>query len=453
MTANFKDFKVKDILLADFGRQEILLAQDEMPALMQLRNKYREEQPLKGAKIMGCIHMTIQTAVLIETLIDLGAEVRWSSCNIFSTQDHAAAAIAANGIPVFAWKGETEEEYEWCLDQTINKDGKPWDANMILDDGGDLTIKVHKEYPEMLEHIHGISEETTTGVKRLKEMLSKGELKVPAINVNDSITKSKNDNKYGCRHGLDDAIKRGTDMLLSGKKALVIGYGDVGKGSADSLMQQKMIVDVTEVDPICAMQACFDGYSVVSAYKNGVVDESGKGIDSKLLKKYDLVVTTTGNINVLDKHMLRALRSGCVICNIGHFDIEIDVKFLKTFDWYEIKPGVHKIIRSKNDYLILLGEGRLVNLALATGHPSRIMDGSFCNQVLAQILLFKEGFANKELNEKKLYVKILPKHLDEEVASLMVEGFGGTLTKLTTEQSKYINVNKKGPFKNVDYNY
>ena len=453
MTANFKDFKVKDILLADFGRQEILLAQDEMPALMQLRNKYREEQPLKGAKIMGCIHMTIQTAVLIETLIDLGAEVRWSSCNIFSTQDHAAAAIAANGIPVFAWKGETEEEYEWCLDQTINKDGKPWDANMILDDGGDLTIKVHKEYPEMLEHIHGISEETTTGVKRLKEMLSKGELKVPAINVNDSITKSKNDNKYGCRHGLDDAIKRGTDMLLSGKKALVIGYGDVGKGSADSLMQQKMIVDVTEVDPICAMQACFDGYSVVSAYKNGVVDESGKGIDSKLLKKYDLVVTTTGNINVLDKHMLRALRSGCVICNIGHFDNEIDVKYLKTFDWYEIKPGVHKIIRSKNDYLILLGEGRLVNLALATGHPSRIMDGSFCNQVLAQILLFKEGFANKELNEKKLYVKILPKHLDEEVASLMVEGFGGTLTKLTTEQSKYINVNKKGPFKNVDYNY
>ena len=450
---NFIDYKVKDIALAEFGRQEILLAQDEMPALMQLRNKYREEQPLKGAKIMGCIHMTIQTAVLIETLIDLGAEVRWSSCNIFSTQDHAAAAIAANGIPVFAWKGETEEEYEWCLDQTINKDGKSWDANMILDDGGDLTIKVHKEYPEMLEHIHGISEETTTGVKRLKEMLSKGELKVPAINVNDSITKSKNDNKYGCRHGLDDAIKRGTDMLLSGKKALVIGYGDVGKGSADSLMQQKMIVDVTEVDPICAMQACFDGYSVVSAYKNGVVDESGKGIDSKLLKKYDLVVTTTGNINVLDKHMLRALRSGCVICNIGHFDNEIDVKFLKTFDWYEIKPGVHKIIRSKNDYLILLGEGRLVNLALATGHPSRIMDGSFCNQVLAQILLFKEGFANKELNEKKLYVKILPKHLDEEVASLMVEGFGGTLTKLTTEQSKYINVNKKGPFKNVDYNY
>ena len=278
------DYKVKDITLAEFGRQEILLAQDEMPALMQLRDNYRDEQPLKGAKIMGCIHMTIQTAVLIETLIDLGAEVRWSSCNIFSTQDHAAAAIAAKGIPVFAWKGETEEEYEWCLDQTIKKDGKPWDANMILDDGGDLTIKVHKEYPEMLEHIHGISEETTTGVKRLKEMLSKGELKVPAINVNDSITKSKNDNKYGCRHGLDDAIKRGTDMLLSGKKALVIGYGDVGKGSADSLMQQKMIVDVTEVDPICAMQACFDGYSVVSAYKDGIVDDKGSNLDLVLLK-------------------------------------------------------------------------------------------------------------------------------------------------------------------------
>jgi adenosylhomocysteinase len=424
------DYKVKDITLAEFGRQEILLAQDEMPALMQLRDKYRDEQPLKGAKIMGCIHMTIQTAVLIETLIDLGAEVRWSSCNIFSTQDHAAAAIAAKGIPVFAWKGETEDEYEWCLDQTIKKDGKPWDANMILDDGGDLTIKVHKEYPEMLEHIHGISEETTTGVKRLKEMLSKGELKVPAINVNDSITKSKNDNKYGCRHGLDDAIKRGTDMLLSGKKALVIGYGDVGKGSADSLMQQKMIVDVTEVDPICAMQACFDGYSVVSAYKDGVVDNEGSNLDSELLKKYDLVV-----------------------CNIGHFDNEIDVKFLKTFQWYEVKPGVHKVIKPNGDYLILLGEGRLVNLALATGHPSRVMDGSFCNQVLAQIMLFKDGFANKPEDDKKLYVKVLPKKLDEEVASLMVKGFGGTLTKLTKQQQDYISVDEDGPFKGDSYSY
>ncbi len=451
--SNFKDYKIKDISLAEYGRQEILLAQDEMPALMQLRENYRDEQPLEGAKIMGCIHMTIQTAVLIETLVDLGAEVRWSSCNIFSTQDHAAAAIAAEGIPVFAWKGESEEEYEWCLDQTINKNGKPWEANMILDDGGDLTIKVHKEYPEMLKNIHGISEETTTGVKRLKEMLEKGELKVPAINVNDSITKSKNDNKYGCRHGLDDAIKRGTDMLLSGKKALVIGYGDVGKGSADSLMQQKMIVDVTEVDPICAMQACFDGYSVVSAYKDGIVDDEGLNLDISLLNKYDLVVTTTGNINVLDKFMLNALRSGCVVCNIGHFDNEIDVKHLKTFDWYEVKPGVHKVIRPNGDYLILLGEGRLVNLALATGHPSRVMDGSFCNQVLAQIMLYKDGFADKSLEDKKLYVKVLPKKFDEEVASLMVKGFGGVITRLTDEQVNYLNVDKNGPFKGKNYTY
>ncbi len=447
------DYKVKDISLAEFGRQEILLAQDEMPALMKLREKYRDEQPLGGAKILGCIHMTVQTAVLIETLIDLGAEVRWSSCNIFSTQDHAAAALAVKGIPVFAWKGETEEEYEWCLDQTIKKDGKLWDANMILDDGGDLTVKIHNEYPEMLESIHGISEETTTGVKRLQEMLHKGELKVPAINVNDSITKSKNDNKYGCRHGLDDAIKRGTDMLLSGKKALVIGYGDVGKGSADSLLQQKMIVDVTEVDPICAMQACFDGFSVVSAYQDGDVGDKGENLDTNLLKKYDLVVTTTGNINVLDRYMLDALKSGCVVCNIGHFDNEIDVKHLKTFDWYEIKPGVHKVIRSEKDYLILLGEGRLVNLALATGHPSRVMDGSFCNQVLAQMMLYSEKFAHKPANEKKLYVKVLPKKLDEEVASLMVSGFGGTLTKLTKQQQKYISVDEKGPFKDDSYSY
>ncbi len=449
----FSDYKVKDISLANYGRQEILLAQDEMPALMQLRENYRDEQPLAGAKIMGCIHMTIQTAVLIETLIDLGAEVRWSSCNIFSTQDHAAAAIAAEGIPVFAWKGETEEEYEWCLEQTINKDGKPWNANMILDDGGDLTIKIHREYPDMLGSIHGISEETTTGVKRLKEMLEKGELKVPAINVNDSVTKSKNDNKYGCRHGLDDAIKRGTDMLLSGKKALVIGYGDVGKGSADSLNQQKMIVDVTEVDPICAMQACFDGYSVVSAYKDGNVTDNGQNLDIDLLKKYDLVVTTTGNINVLDKFMLKGLKSGCVICNIGHFDNEIDVEYLKTYEWYEIKSGVHKIIRGKNDYLILLGEGRLVNLALATGHPSRVMDGSFCNQVLAQIDLFKEKFALKAPEEKEVYVKVLPKKLDEEVASLMVKGFGGTLTKLTPQQKQYIDHDDMKTFKEEGYKY
>ena len=305
----------------------------------------------------------------------------------------------------------------------------------------------------MLNHIHGVSEETTTGVKRLKEMFANGQLKVPAINVNDSITKSKNDNKYGCRHGLDDAIKRGTDMLLSGKKALVIGYGDVGKGSAESLMHQKMIVDVTEVDPICAMQACFDGHNVVSAYKDGVITPDASGIDKKTLSKYDLVVTASGNINVLDKNMLDALKSGCVICNIGHFDNEIDVNHLRQYEWYEIKEGVHKVIRSKNNYLILLAEGRLVNLALATGHPSRIMDGSFCNQVLAQMYLFSQAFAHKAISEKKVYVKKLPKKLDEEVASMMVKGFGGTITKLSNLQSEYINVDIEGPFKDDDYTY
>ena len=443
------DFKVKDISLAEFGRQEILLAQDEMPALMKLREKYKSEQPLKGAKIIGCIHMTIQTAVLIETLIDLGAEVRWSSCNIFSTQDHAAAAIAAKGIPVFAWKGETEEEYDWCLEQTIIKAGKPWDANMILDDGGDLSIKIHEEYPKMLENIHGISEETTTGVKRLKELFDQGRLKVPVINVNDSITKSKNDNKYGCRHGLDDAIKRGTDMLLSGKKALVIGYGDVGKGSAESLAQQKMIIDITEVDPICAMQACFDGYSVVSPYENGLVSKSGLGLNKELLKKYDLVVTTTGNVNVLDKFMLNELKSGCVVCNIGHFDNEIDVEHLRKFEWYEIKEGVHKVIRGDNDYLILLAEGRLVNLALATGHPSRVMDGSFCNQVLAQIYLYQNKFAK---DKKDIFIKNLPIELDQEVAKYMVEGFSGVLTQLTEDQKDYLGISD-GIFKPENYKY
>jgi len=448
-----KDYKVKDINLAEFGRQEILLAEDEMPALMQLRQLYKDQKPLEGARIIGCIHMTIQTAVLVETLVDLGAEVRWSSCNIFSTQDHAAAALADQGIPVFAWKGETEEEYDWCLEQTICKDGEPWDANLILDDGGDLTAKVHEEYPEMLDKIHGVSEETTTGVHRLKEMLKDGKLKIPAINVNDSITKSKNDNKYGCRHSIDDALKRATDMLLSGKKALVIGYGDVGKGTADALNQQKMIVDVTEVDPICAMQACFDGYSVVSAYKNGEVDENGKNLDVNAISKYDLVVTTTGNVNVLDKFMLDALKSSCVVCNIGHFDNEIDVAYLKRYQWLEIKPGVHKVLRSENNYLLLLAEGRLVNLALATGHPSRVMDGSFCNQVLAQIYLFKGKYADKDDSEKELYVKVLPKKLDEEVAAMMVKGFGGTLTKLSDEQAKYIGVNKQGPFKDSSYTY
>ena len=444
---DFDDYKIKDISLAEFGRKEISLAEDEMPALMQLREKYNSEKPLQGAKILGCIHMTIQTAVLIETLIDLGAEVRWSSCNIFSTQDHAAAAIASRGIPVFAWKGETEEQYEWCLEQTIIKNGKPWDANMILDDGGDLTLKVHNEHPNMLKKIYGISEETTTGVKRLKEMLKNNELMVPAINVNDSITKSKNDNRYGCRHSLDDAIKRGTDMLMSGKKALVIGYGDVGKGSAESLSQQKMIVDVSEIDPICAMQACFDGYNCVSPFKNG---SPNNDVDANLLKKYDLVVTSTGNINVLSSNIMNELKNGCVICNIGHFDNEIDVNYLRQFEWTNIKDGVDKVHLSEKKHLILLAEGRLVNLALATGHPSRIMDGSFCNQVLAQIYLYKKKFKK---NVDDVYVKKLPRKLDEEVAALMVQGFGGMITKLTKEQSGYSGIGKKGPFKPKDYNY
>ncbi len=447
------DFKVRDIGLADFGREEIKLAEIEMPGLMMLRKKYKKSKPLKGANIMGCIHMTIQTAVLVETLVDLGAKVRWSSCNIFSTQDHAAAALAANGIPVFAWKGETEEEYNWCLEQTITKNGKSWGANMILDDGGDLTLKLHDEYPEILKKVNGVSEETTTGVKRLEAMLKEGVLKIPAINVNDSITKSKNDNRYGCRHSLDDSIKRATDMLLSGKKALVIGYGDVGKGSAESLCQQKMIVSISESDPICAMQACFDGYEVVSPYKNGNVSPTGQNLDSDLLKKFDLIVTTTGNINVLDKYMLDELKHSCVVCNIGHFDNEIDVNYLKKYKWIKIKDGVHKILRSKNNFIILLAEGRLVNLALATGHPSRIMDGSFCNQVLAQIYLYNQKFAEKKFNKKNLFVKKLPRIIDEEVASLMVKGFGGTITKLTKKQANYLGVDRDGPFKKEDYTY
>ena len=457
--ATFTDYRVADISLADWGRREIQIAEGEMPALMAIRNKYRDQQPLKGARIMGCIHMTIQTAVLIETLVELGAEVRWSSCNIFSTQDHAAAAVAASGIPVFAWKGETEEEFWWCIEQTIlNQDGTPWDSNMILDDGGDLTLLLHDKYPELLDNIHGISEETTTGVHRLLEMLEKGTLKVPAINVNDAVTKSKNDNKYGCRHSLNDAIKRGTDHLLAGKKALVIGYGDVGKGSAASLRQEGMIVKVTEVDPICAMQACMDGFEVVSPYINGENDGTENSINKELLATTDLLVTTTGNVHVCDRNMLKALKSRCVVCNIGHFDTEIDTAFMREhWEWEEIKPQVHKIWRNKddNDHLILLSEGRLVNLGNATGHPSRIMDGSFANQVLAQIHLYEAGFASLPAEDKaaNLYVSLLPKKLDEEVASYMVEGFGGVVTRLTQEQADYINVPVEGPFKGDDYKY
>src|SRR5210317_1465544 len=454
------DFKVADINLAEFGRREISLAENEMPALMALRDKYRDEQPLAGAKIMGCIHMTIQTAVLMETLIDLGAELRWSSCNIFSTQDHAAAAMAAKGIPTFAWKGETEEEFVWCIEQTICKDGKPWDANMILDDGSDLTSMVHAKFPDMLENIHGVSEETTTGVHRLKEMLEKGELKIPAINVNDSVTKAKNDNKYGCRHSLNDALKRGTDMLLSGKKGLVIGYGDVGKGSAASLAQEGMIVSVVELYPICAMQACMDGFSVVSCYKDGVVTRNPSDINMQVMGDTDLIVTTTGNVNVCDSAMLSTLKNTAVVCNIGHFDNEIDTAFMREeYFWDEIKPQVHRIFRdtkpggtpdlSSKNYLILLSEGRLVNLGNATGHPSRIMDGSFANQVLAQIHLYERKFANlePEMKPAALSVEVLPKKLDEEVAAHMIGGFDAVLTKLTPEQAEYINVNADGPFK------
>ena len=456
---NFKDYKVADISLAEFGRREITLAESEMPALMKLREKYGSVQPLAGAKIMGCIHMTVQTAVLIETLVALGASVRWSSCNIFSTQDHAAAAIAAAGIPVFAWKGMNDKEFDWCIEKTILLDGSPWDANMILDDGGDLTSMVHTKFPEMLSNIHGVSEETTTGVHRLLEMLEKEELKIPAINVNDSVTKSKNDNKYGCRHSLNDAIKRGTDILMAGRKALVIGYGDVGKGSAMSLKQEGMIVRITEIDPICAMQACMDGFEVVSPYINGENKGNDECINKILLEDTDLIVTTTGNVNVCDKFILNNLKKGSTVCNIGHFDNEIDTQYMRdNWKWEEIKPQVHKIARSDNagDYLILLAEGRLVNLGNATGHPSRIMDGSFANQVLAQMFLYKQAFAtinDEETKKEMLKIEVLPMELDEEVASYMVEGFGGVVTKLTKDQAKYINVDVDGPFKPESYKY
>ena len=456
--SNFTDYKVADINLAGWGRRELDIAEGEMPALIALREQYRDQQPLAGARILGCIHMTIQTGVLIETLVALGAEVRWSSCNIFSTQDHAAAAVAAAGVPVFAWKGETEEEYEWCIEQTILKDGQPWDANMVLDDGGDLTGMLHEKYPAMLERIHGITEETTTGVHRLYEMIANGELKVPAINVNDSVTKSKNDNKYGCRHSLNDAIKRGLDHLLAGKRALVIGYGDVGKGSALSLRQEGMIVRITEVDPICAMQACMDGFEVVSTFKDGVNDGTEDCINTELLATTDLLVTSTGNVNVCSAPMLRALKSGAVVCNIGHFDNEIDTAYMRdNWEWEEVKPQVHKIYRDRasNDHLLLLSEGRLVNLGNATGHPSRIMDGSFANQVLAQIHLYAKRFADLPAEEKaaQISVEVLPKHLDEQVAALMVKGFGGVITRLTPQQADYIGVGVDGPFKTDSYKY
>ena len=451
------DFKVADLALADRGRMAITLAEQEMPALMALRRLHHDQQPLKGAKIIGCIHMTVETAVLIETLCHLGAEVRWSSCNIFSTQDHAAAAMASAGIPVFAWKGETEEEYWWCVERTVLKDGMPWDANLLLDDGGDLTVLIHEKYPQMLERIHGISEETTTGVHRLYDMIKASTLKVPAINVNDSVTKSKNDNKYGCRHSLSDAIKRGTDRLMMGRRALVVGYGDVGKGSAQSLRQEGMIVRVSEIDPICAMQACMDGYEVVSPYKNGNNTGRFEDVDTNLLGSIDLIVTCTGNDKVCDANMLRAIKKGAVVCNIGHFDTEIDIAYMRqNWRWQEVKEQVHQVFRSTaaDDYLLVLSEGRLVNLGNAMGHPSRVMDGSFTNQVLAQMHLFEQRWADQPPTQRApVTVEVLPKHLDEQVARLMVEGFGGVMTRLTPAQAKYIGVEQQGPYKQDAYKY
>lgn len=444
-------YKVADIGLADYGAKEVSIAESEMVALMALRNKYKEQQPLKGANILGSIHMTIQTAVLVDTLVALGAKVSWTSCNIFSTQDHAAAYLANKGVPVFAWKGQTPEEGEECLRMQVNALPEP---NVILDDGGDLTNIVHDEFPDLLKNIKGISEETTTGVHNLEKMMKKGELTIPAINVNDSITKSKNDNKIGCRHSLNDAIKRGTDKLMSGRKAMVIGYGDVGKGSSQSLRQEGMIVHVTEIDPICAMQAQHDGYEVVSPYNDGDFE---KGVNVDLMAGYDIIVTTTGNVEVCDYSMMTALKNGCIVCNIGHFDTEIDTAQLREkCTWEEIKPQVHKVSWNEGgnngNYIILLSEGRLVNLGNATGHPSAVMDGSFANQVLAQIYLYNPSVLGLEKPEG-VWIEVLPKRLDEEVARYMVEGNGGTLTKLRPHQAEYLELDVDGPYKPKSYHY
>ena len=426
------DYKVKDINQADFGRKEISIAETEMPGLMALRKEFKGKFPLKGAKIIGCLHMTIQTAVLIETLIALGAEVRWSSCNIFSTQDHAAAAIAKENIPVFAWKGETEKEYWWCIKQTI-EGKKDWKANMILDDGGDLTALMHKDYKDLLQTIRGVSEETTTGVKALKKMEAQNTLMIPAINVNDSVTKSKFDNLYGCRESLVDGIKRATDVMMSGKVAIVAGFGDVGKGSAASLRQNGARVMVTEADPICALQAAMEGYEVV--------------LMSEAIKVADIVVTATGNKDIVTADHMRMMKDRAILCNIGHFDNEIQVDALRNYKWTEIKPQVHEIEFSDNKRIILLAEGRLVNLGCATGHPSFVMSASFTNQVIAQIELWN----NLGKYEKKVYV--LPKHLDEKVARLHLEKVGAKLTKLSKDQAEYISVKTEGPFKTDTYRY
>lgn len=427
-----KDFKVKDLKLAEFGNKEISLAETEMPGLMAIRSEYQSSKPLRGAKIIGCLHMTIQTAVLIETLVALGAEVRWSSCNIFSTQDHAAAAIAAKGIPVYAWKGETEEEYWWCIEQTINGK-KDWKPNLLLDDGGDLTMLMHDKYKDLLKNIKGVSEETTTGVKALKILEKENKLLIPAINVNDSVTKSKFDNLYGCRESLVDSIRRATDVMMSGKVAIVAGFGDVGKGSAASLRQSGARVLVTEADPICALQAAMEGYEVV------LMDEA--------ISSADIVVTATGNKDIVTIEHMRKMKDRSILCNIGHFDNEIQVSALKNYRWNEVKPQVHEIEFPDKKRIILLAEGRLVNLGCATGHPSFVMSASFTNQVIAQIELWN---SNGKYQNK---VYVLPKHLDEKVAMLHLAKVGAKLTKLTKEQADYITVSQKGPFKPDTYRY
>ncbi len=430
MAAN--DYKIADISLAEWGRKEIVIAETEMPGLMAIREEFAASQPLAGARIVGCLHMTIQTAVLIETLTALGAEVRWSSCNIFSTQDQAAAAIAASGVPVFAWKGETEEEYEWCIEQTITGPNG-WKPNLLLDDGGDLTLIVHEKYPELLTDIKGVSEETTTGVHRLYEMAKAGTLKIPAINVNDSVTKSKFDNKYGCRESLVDAIRRGTDVMMAGKVAVVCGYGDVGKGSAQSLAGAGARVIVTEIDPICALQASMDGFEV-------------RRLDD-VVSNVDIIVTTTGNRDIVTADHMRALKDMAIVCNIGHFDNEIAVADMKNYKWTNIKPQVDMIDLPSGNRMILLSEGRLVNLGNATGHPSFVMSASFTNQTLAQIELWNHS--DKYENE----VYTLPKHLDEKVARLHLAKLGADLTELSQEQADYIGVDVTGPFKSDTYRY
>jgi adenosylhomocysteinase len=426
------DYKVADLSLADWGGKEIAIAETEMPGLMALREEFAGSKPLKGARIAGCLHMTIQTAVLIETLMALGADIRWSSCNIFSTQDHAAAAMAAAGIPIFAWKGETEEDYWWCVEQTI-RGPNGWQPNLLLDDGGDLTQLIHQKYPELCSGIRGVSEETTTGVARLYEMAKKGQLKMPAINVNDSVTKSKFDNLYGCRESLLDGLKRATDVMIAGKVALILGYGDVGKGCAQALRGQGATVWISEIDPICALQAAMEGYRVVA------IDD--------VAEQVDIIVTATGNHHVITHtHMVR-MKNQAILCNIGHFDSEIDVQSLRQYTWENIKPQVDHVIFPNGKRLIILAEGRLVNLGCATGHPSFVMSTSFTNQVLAQIELFQHS----EKYRREVYV--LPKYLDEKVARLHLAKIGAKLTKLTSEQANYIGVSPEGPYKPDHYRY